>query len=101
MGGVQSPVLQAWLPADIQAVDWGAHPPMASGVGIQATDRVCAPTRGFAPMRPGSLDLDLGAHPTWVSGVCWGCLSGVHTPGAEGVGAQEATAAAENSLNSH
>ena len=25
------------------------------------------------------------------SGVCWGCLSGVHSLGAEGVGAQEAT----------
>ena len=34
------------------------------------------------------------------SGVCWGCLSGVHSPGAEGIGAQEATAAAESSLNS-
>ena len=29
------------------------------------------------------------------SGVCWGCLSHVHSPGAEGVGVQEATAAAE------
>ena len=31
--------------------------------------------------------------------MCWGCLSGVHSPGAEWLGAQEATAAVENSLN--
>ena len=31
--------------------------------------------------------------------MCWGCLSGVHSPGAEGLGVQEATAAVENSLN--
>ena len=35
------------------------------------------------------------------SGVCWGCLSQVHSPGAEGGGALEAAAAAESSLNSH
>ena len=35
------------------------------------------------------------------SGVCWGCLSRVQSPGAEGGGVQEATAAAENSLPSH
>ena len=34
------------------------------------------------------------------SGVCWCCLSRVHSPGAEGGGAKEATAAAESSLNS-
>ena len=34
------------------------------------------------------------------SGVFWGCLSGVHSPGAEGVGEQEAMAAVENSLSS-
>ena len=34
------------------------------------------------------------------SGVCWGFLSSVHSPGAEGLRAQEAMAAAENSLNS-
>ena len=41
-----------------------------------------------------------GVHTNEASGVCWGCSSGVHSPGAEGVGAQEVTAAAENSLNS-
>ena len=35
------------------------------------------------------------------SGECWGCLSGVHSPGSEGVGVQEATAALESCLNSH
>ena len=36
----------------------------------------------------------------WASGVCWGCLSVTHSPGAEGVGAQEATVAGKSSLNS-
>ena len=36
----------------------------------------------------------------WASGVCWGCLSGLHSLGAEGVGVQEAMATAESSLNS-
>ena len=34
------------------------------------------------------------------SAVCWGCLSGLHSPGFEVVGEQEATAAVESSLNS-
>ena len=34
------------------------------------------------------------------SGVCWGCLSCIHSPGAKVVGAQEAMAAVESSLNS-
>ena len=33
--------------------------------------------------------------------MCWDCLSHVHSPGADGVGVQEATGAAENSLNCH
>ena len=71
---------------------------------------------GFGSVRWGSGASDQGVRPPgvsvvgaqsmiWVranrdSGVCWGCLSGVHSPGAEGVGEQEATAAAESSLNS-
>ena len=72
----------------------------------------------FGPVRPGSwarllimVRAHLGFH-LWVpspliwvsanraSSVCWGYLSGVHGPGAEGVGAQEAMAAAESSLTS-
>ena len=34
------------------------------------------------------------------SGVCWGCLSGVQSTGAEGVGVQEAKVVEESSLNS-
>ena len=34
------------------------------------------------------------------SGVCWGCLSHVHSPGAEGVGEQESTDAVESSATS-
>ena len=56
----------------------GAHPPEVSGVGPQSAN--------------------LGAH-NWASGERRGCLSCVHSPGAEGVGAQEAAAAVENSLN--
>ena len=41
VGGVQSPVLQAWLPAGSQAVDQGAYPPRASGVAPRLLIRVC------------------------------------------------------------
>ena len=67
-----------------QATDWGAHLP-GGALGL------CAQVSG------GSSECAL----TWASGVCWGCLSGVHSPQTEGVGAQEARAAAQNSLNSH
>ena len=40
-------------------------------------------------------------HTNQASGVCWGCLSGIHSPVAKGVGAQEVMVEAENSLNSH
>ena len=39
-------------------------------------------------------------HANRFSGVCWGCLSCIHSPGAEGGGAQEAAAAVEGSLTS-
>ena len=55
----------------------GAHPLEVSGVGPQSTN--------------------LGAC-NRVSGEHQGCLSGVHSPGAEGSGAPEARAAAESSL---
>ena len=82
MGDVQSQVLQAWLPVGSQAIDGVAHLSQALGL--------CA--RAAEPL--------IRVHTNWASGVCWGCLSSVHGPGAEGVGAQEATAAVENSLNS-
>ena len=73
------PVLQGWSPVGSQAIDRGMHPPGVSGVGTQAADEV---------------------RTNRASGVCWGCLSSVHSPGAEGLGAQEAMTAVENSLNS-
>ena len=44
-----------------------------------------------APRQPGYW---FGCPLTWASGVCWFCLSGVHSTGAEGAGVKEATAAA-------
>ena len=61
------------------AADRGALPPGVSGVGT-------------CPL--------IWMHTNQASGVCWGCLCGVNSPGAEGVGAQETTAAGKNSLNS-
>ena len=58
--------------------------------------RVCAHP-GFQVWAPSPLIL---VHSNQASGVCWDCSSVVHNPGAEGVGVQEARAAAENSLNS-
>ena len=61
---------------------------------------------GFQVGRPawvlvaGALSTNLGA-PNQASGESWGCLSRLHSPGAEGGGAQEAAAAAaECSLTS-
>ena len=79
MGGVQSPVLQAWLPTGSQAIDQSAHPPGASGVGTQS-----------ANLGAGNL----------ASGEPWGSLSRIHSPGAAGGGAPEALAAVESSLTS-
>ena len=56
-----------------------AHPPEVSGVGSQSAN--------------------LGAR-IRASGERWGCLSRVHSPGAEWGGAPEAIAAAESSLTS-
>ena len=36
MGGVQSPVLQAWSPTGSQAFDWGAHRSQALGLCARA-----------------------------------------------------------------
>ena len=57
----------------------GAHPPEVSGVGPQC--------------------LNLGAG-NWASCESWGCLSSVHSPGAEGGGVPEALAAVGSSLTS-
>ena len=53
------------------------HPPEVSGVG------------------PHSANLGVVNQ---ASGECWGCLSLIHSPGAEGGGAPETAAAAESSL---
>ena len=63
----------------------------------------CAPIRGFMGGRPagvsgvGPQSADLGAR-NQASGDLWGCLSHVHSPGAEGGGAREASAAFESCL---
>ena len=92
------------------ATDTGAHPPEVPSVGAQATDGGAHPPRVSGVGAPAA---DLGAHlpevsgmgthlgfQLWVlcpliwvctnqaSGVCWGCLSSVHSPAAEGVRAQ-------------
>ena len=62
MAGVQSPVLQAWLPVASQAIDWGVHLPKVSGVGAEAADRGAGPPRFFGSVHPGSHAADLDAH---------------------------------------
>ena len=98
------PRFQVWTPS------WGFR------CGPQATDWGMRPLGHFASVaQAAGLFIRAHAHPefqlwapsplirvcaNWASGACWGCLSPVHSPGAEGVGVQEATAAAESSLNS-
>ena len=72
-----SPVFGLWVEQLASAPD--AHPPEVSGVGPQSAN-LRARNRA--------------------SGECRGCLSCVHSPGAEGGGAPEAEAAAESSLTS-
>ena len=59
--------------------------------------RVCSHP-GFQVWAPSPL---IWLHANWASGVCWGCLSHIHSPGTEGIGVQESTAAGESSLISH
>ena len=81
------PRFQVWCPAGVLGV--GPRPL----IGVLA--HWCA--LGLYTQATGPL---IKVRTNWASGVCWGCLSGVHSPGAEGVWAQEAMAATENSLNS-
>ena len=74
--GAYPPRFQVWVP------HWGLR------CGRPAVVSVVSPQSA-----------NLGAR-NWASGVCWGWLSRVHSPGAEGRGAPEAKAAAENSLTS-
>ena len=87
------------------ATDPGAHPPEVSGVGAQATDQGACPPRHFMSVCPGSWVSYQGVCPPRISvvgtqatnlgarnqglGECWGCSSGVHSPGVEWVGVQE------------
>ena len=66
----------------------GAHPPEVSGVGALPGFQVWAPS------------LLIWVRASQASGECWGYLSRVHSPGAEGGGVPEAAAAAESSLSS-
>ena len=82
-----------------KATDWGTHPLGHFGNGAQAAGplmRVRA-HQGFQLWAPSLL---IWVCASGASHESWGCLSRVHSPGAEGVGVQEATAAAESSLNS-
>ena len=93
-------VLHVWSPVGSQVVDRVAHQSLAFGLCAQAAKlliSVCAHL-GFQVCAPSPL---IWVRANLASGVCWGCLSHVHSPGAEVVGALEATAAAESSLNSH
>ena len=74
---LRSPVFGLWVEQLASAPD--AHPPEVSGVGPQSAN--------------------LRAR-NQASGERQGCLSRVHSPGAEGGGAPEAAAAAESSLTS-
>ena len=116
MRGIESLVTQAWSPVGSQAVYWGVHPlrlqlgvprpPIVVFTYLGALD-LCAEAAGalirvrtnlgFQAWAPRPL---IGVRTNQASGVCWGCLCGVNSPGAEGVGAQETTAAGKNSLNS-
>ena len=90
MGGVQSLVLQAWWPSGSPALVWVVHRPKALGLYAGAAMwliRLHTHPR-FQVWAPRTL---IWVHTNQASGVCWGCLSGVHSPGAEGVEAQEAT----------
>ena len=95
----------------------GSRPPGVAGVGPRPMIGVLAHwgTLGLAPRQPGRLsgrvltpEFQLWAPSPliWVcasgtSGEFWGCFSRIHSPGAEGVGAPEAAAAAESSLTSY
>ena len=70
------------------ATELGAYPPQVSGVSAQPGLQLWAPS------------LLIWVQARQASGECWGCLSCVHSPGAEGGGAPEARAAAESSLTS-
>ena len=74
----------------------GAHPPEVSGVGAPPGSQVCVASWGFIV---GPQSTNLGAH-NRASGVCWGWLSCIHSPGAERGGVPEAEAAGESSLTS-
>ena len=99
MGVFQSSVLQAWSPVGIQAVDRVAHQSWALDLCAWAAGLLIrvGTHPGFQVWAPRLL---IGVCTNRASGVCWGYLSGVHSPGAEGVGVEEAMAAVKNSLNS-
>ena len=71
------------------ATEPGVHPPEVSGVWAQPGFQVWAPS----PL--------IWVRASRASGESWGCLSCVHSPGAEGGGVPEAAAASEGSLTSH
>ena len=70
-----------------------------SPMGTQAAIRVCTHPRALGLCTQAARPL-IWVHTNQASGVCWGCLSCVLSPGAEGGGTPEASAAAESSLTS-
>ena len=107
VGGVQSLVFQAWSPTGSQAIDWVAQPIPGFGPmhrGSQTLIRVCTHPRFqvWAPTEVsgvGPQSANLGVR-NRASGELGGCLSRLHSPGAEGGGAPEAMAAVASSLTS-
>ena len=65
----------------------GAQPPEVSHVGTLLGSQVWEASWGFIV---GPQSTNLGAH-NRASGVCWGWLSCIHSPGAEGGRVTEAT----------
>ena len=80
-------------------IDVHAHPGTLGLVPRQPVPLIMACThQEFQVLTPSPL---IWVHDNWASGESWGCLSCVHSPGAEGGGVPEAAAAVESSLTSH
>ena len=91
------PGFQLWGSRPLSGVraHWGTLGLCAQAAGLFI--RVCTHP-GFQLWAPRPL---IWVHTNPASGVCWGCLSQVHSPGNEGVRTQEATAAEESFLTGH
>ena len=82
-----------------QATDWGTHPLGHFGSGAQ-TARPLIRAPAHSEFQLWARCLLVWVCTSWASGECWGCLSQVHRPGAEGGRVPDAAAAEESSLTS-